>query len=328
MADAPLQRKLYTELILRGDFAGARAQIDRLVARQGRPSWVLTQVLAPAQEQIGELWEANQIGIAQEHRASSVTEACLDHLVVTNRVAANAGRVLLTVAEGEYHTLPARMVAQVWRAAGWHVVAITPSLPAVELAEIAARDPSIVAGVSCSVDAHLIGAWRSISVLREAGMRVVVGGRAFDRRPHLAFELGADAYCGDPVDALTILQQWTGDERHPRESVTPPGWVAVEPLVRDARRFSLDAWQLAQVLSPQPLASTGQQAMDGLVMTALASAAVNDSELLRDHLQWRRGQLDAHGVSPQVMEVLVEALSRVLPGAGGHVRWALAAAHR
>jgi methanogenic corrinoid protein MtbC1 len=78
-------------------------------------------LLGPAQAEVGRRWEANRWSVADEHAATAITDAVLAALAWRIEAAEDQGHVVVTCAEGEWHSLPARMVAEVLRVHGWLV---------------------------------------------------------------------------------------------------------------------------------------------------------------------------------------------------------------
>ena len=107
------------------------------------------------------------------------------------------GRVVIACSEGEWHMLPAQMATEVLRLRGADVSFIGPSVPADDLAEFIGDDPPAAVAVTCSMPMSLVGAWRSISALRELGMTVVCGGRGFGPDGRWGLALGADHWATD-----------------------------------------------------------------------------------------------------------------------------------
>jgi hypothetical protein len=125
--------------------------------------------------------------VADEHAATAVTEACTLALPTSG-----AGPlVLVACPEGEWHTLPPRMLAVV---AGVRAVVLGPGLPAAHLERYLDRQQPDVLALSCTMPTNLLQARDSIAAAHRAGVPVVAGGRAFGPDGRRAAHLGADAW--------------------------------------------------------------------------------------------------------------------------------------
>lgn len=322
-----LARAVFTEMLVDGDDRAALDVARGLRARGVTTVDLATHLVAPALEAVGRRWQQNTVSVAVEHRATAIAEGVLQELVAgADSRAVPLGRVLLTGVEGEWHTMPARIVAAVWRVLQWDVFALTPSLPADELTDLVRHDTSGIAAVSCSLPGNLLAAWQTIGVLRAAGLRVLVGGRAFDAHPGLAEQLGADAHRLDPLSGHEVLLAWTSLPPLPsRAAVALPGIQEVAEVWHQIPQMVPAIMTLAEELSgvrmPGPVL---QEDLQLLVRTALSAAALNRTEVFTGHVVWYREVLAANRADPRTADVLVDALGRVLPADAERVRSVLA----
>ena len=150
-------------------FVDALARRDRKAAvRQalglleaGTPIQDIVQgLLARSQAEVGRRWETNQWSVADEHAATAITDAVLGVLAWRIEAAEDQDHVVVTCAEGEWHSLPARMAAEVLRLHGWEVTFLGASTPADHLRRFVAEVDTFGVVVSCSVPIFLGGALR------------------------------------------------------------------------------------------------------------------------------------------------------------------------
>lgn len=206
------------------DFFGTIARVDAQAAsdllldllNDGTPlARITAEVLVPAQVRVGRRWQRGDWSVADEHAATAVTETALAALsqAAQARPAVDAGHAVLACAEGEWHTLPGRMVAAVAGTSDLRITVLGPSMPAEQLGRrLAAGDVDLLA-LSCTIPANLLGAARCIEAAQEHAVPVVVGGRAFGNSPERAYALGADAWSDDPAAALASIPSLAGRRR-------------------------------------------------------------------------------------------------------------------
>ena len=322
----PVAVDLLTGLLRAGDAASAQQFVDsQLRAGMGRVA-VIEGLLGPAIARIGQLWQEGGVSVAVEHRATNIVEALLRFTLQGVPAAVRGHRVLLTGVEGEWHVMPARLVAGVWNCLGWDVVALTPSLPAEDLRALAKAEHTRIAGVSCSLVSNLVPAWQVITVLRSCGYRVVVGGRAFDVVSGVAQALGADAHERDPVRASDVLADWVGAARLPsRPAVRAQAWAQIEPVWFHLPSLVEQAAVVAAELAAVSMsADTLRQDLSLIARTSCAAALTGQAELLGQHMSWYRALLEASGIDPATGHALIWSLERVLP-AGESIRAVLSA---
>ncbi len=96
-ADEPSIRDYCTSLVRLG------MPLDRLIDTG----------LAPVMSEVGLLWEGGAYPVANEHAATALVESALAAAAAEVQPAASRGRVIVACADGDWHTLPMRMVGAI-----------------------------------------------------------------------------------------------------------------------------------------------------------------------------------------------------------------------
>ena len=128
----------YTDLlwdaVLRGDeYSAVDVVVDAL--RDGlEPEAGLLEVIGAVQQRVGLEWAANRLSVAQEHAATAINERVISTLSLTSgRHGGERGRVTVACVDGEWHALPARLLAEVLRLRGFTVDYLGAQVPAAHL---------------------------------------------------------------------------------------------------------------------------------------------------------------------------------------------------
>lgn len=264
------------------DAAGACALTTDLLALGHDVEAVVTDLLGPAQEEVGRLWQEGLWSVADEHAATAATESALGAAVLSVRAVRPSGlHVAFACAEGEWHALPARMAAAVAGSRGARVTVLGGSMPAAQLERrLAAGDVDVLA-LSCTLSTRLLGALRSVEAAHAVGVPVVAGGRAFGTTPHRALAVGADAWSLDPADLVAGPPPLRGD----RVEVLPEVLLLDAPgphLLDEAeRRLAV----VAPAVVPPGDPSRASVLADLLRHTA-AAVLTGDPTVLQEGLDW------------------------------------------
>ncbi|MFE1173057.1 cobalamin-dependent protein [Streptomyces sp. NPDC058773] len=208
--------RLWDAVVSVDEYAAVRRVYDAVDAGVP-PEDVLLDIIAPVQHRVGEHWAANRMTVAQEHAATAINDrviaALAHHRPATP--AAEPGRLTVACVDGEWHALPARLLAEVLRLRGWQVDFLGAQVPAPHLiAHLHRTGPRAVA-LSSSIATRLPTAHAAITACQAAGVPVLVGGAAFGPDGRYARLLGADAWAPDARTAAGFLSRGLPDTRPP-----------------------------------------------------------------------------------------------------------------
>jgi methylmalonyl-CoA mutase cobalamin-binding subunit len=289
---------------------------------------VIVDVLAPVQREVGLRWETNRWGTADEHAATAVVDGVLGALSLEAAVPTRPrGQVVVACAEGEHHTLPARMGAEILRADGWDVLFAGGSMPADDLQRYAAeREPDAVL-VSCTVPLFLPGARRCFTAIAKIGLPAFGVGAAFGPDERRARRLGALGWLGPGVDLGDLLHEAALEELHPWP--TPPEALALgldRRSLTDACHTALDQ-RLPGLVScaEEHLRSTGVD-VDYVLGYLTAAVDLADAVIFEEFVAWLTGVVRARGGDLAVLGWSLQIIGDVLGAAGMAEASALCAA--
>jgi MerR family transcriptional regulator, light-induced transcriptional regulator len=201
-----LQRD-YLAALRSGDEGSARAIVARGRAAGVAASEIYLHIFTPSMVTIGELWERNELSVAEEHLATAITDRLIGELSPSFGQAGTPeppGTALIGCVAGERHALGPRMLADLFRRHGWRVLYLGADVPTEDWVTLAVRYGSNLVAISVGMRLHLPAARALIERLRAAlpDVVVLVGGSAFAQNPNLWRELGADLYHTDTTIAV------------------------------------------------------------------------------------------------------------------------------
>lgn len=316
----------YVELLGHAQMRDAVRLMTDLAATGLSLEQIVTEVLVPAQVEVGRRWEQGRWSVAQEHTATGITEIALQTAVLAtgaDRIRPGELSLVLACADGEWHALSARMAGEVLRSLEVDVTYVGASLPVEALGEYLTLRRPIALGLSCSTAMTLVGARGSITQAHEAGVPVLVAGSAFGRDGTRAAAIGADGWVATPRDAVALLERW--------RTAAPDFGSAIEPESGDWERLAgapsevVDEIMLGLLRRRPRLRSFSEsltrrlhkeaayllRCCAGVLLTA-------DRSMLEDHTVWLRGVLAARRVPPDVLDDLYAAAAETLARDSGH----------
>src|SRR5690606_1244081 len=152
--------------------------------------------LIPVQHELGRLWQACELNVAEEHFATATTSMVMAQLLALAEAERKPpdGRTLLAAcAEGDPPELGIRMPADIFELEGWRVVPLGASVPAYDIALAAEYFDADLVALSGTLPVHVDRLQDAVRLLREQhDARIIVGGNVFRAEPDLWRTIGAD----------------------------------------------------------------------------------------------------------------------------------------
>jgi len=118
------------------------------------------------------------------------------------------GKAIVSAGPNEFHEVGARMVADFMEMDDWDVTFLGTNTPVSDLLDVLKRHKPLVVALSVATVFNLDSARQIIQMIKEdqetRGVKVMVGGLAFNNMPHLWETIGADGYATDSESALRV----------------------------------------------------------------------------------------------------------------------------
>lgn len=206
----------YLRQVLEGNVAEAIAGIANAARNGVGAGAVYTDVLLPAQREVGRLWHAGELSVAEEHLVTAATLRAMS--VVASqapRSMANGRTVLVAAVAGNVHDVGLRALADMYQLAGWRVIFVGSDVPLQDLPAMLAFFETDLLMLGATLATHVPRVAQAILSIRERcerPVRVVVGGAAFDEAPELWRTVGGDGYAPTIDEALKVGGRLVGLE--------------------------------------------------------------------------------------------------------------------
>ncbi|MFD5634017.1 B12-binding domain-containing protein [Streptomyces sp. NPDC127077] len=284
---------------------------------------VLLDLIASVQRKVGEEWAANRMTVAQEHAATAINDravSALSHHYAAH-TAAGRGRVVVACVDGEWHGLPARILAEVLKLRGWTVDYLGAQVPPAHLiTHLHQTGPDLVA-LSSSIATRLPTAHAAITAVQATNTPVLVGGAAFGTHGQYARLLGADMWAPDAATAADRIEKTLPSPAPAHQPIDDLPHLADQEYTMVARTHS----QLVRTVMggledrfPAMRDYTAPQRQHTAediahIVDFLATALyVGDTDLFTSFLTWTSGILTARGVPARSLLPALDILSEEL----------------
>ncbi|MFW5927853.1 MAG: cobalamin B12-binding domain-containing protein [Thermoplasmatota archaeon] len=139
-------------------------------------------LIQPSMYKVGELWEKDEISVADEHLATSITDRILTMIYPRIFSGEKKGKTaIVACVANEYHQLGGRMVADFFELHGWDGYFIGADTPIEDLLDLIDEKKPEVVGLSLAMYFNLPELKEAIEVIHGnyPDLDIIVGGQAF-----------------------------------------------------------------------------------------------------------------------------------------------------
>ncbi len=193
--------------LLVGDENGAWSVIESALASGTEPRDIYLDVLAPALAHIGEEWAAGRVTVAEEHRASVVTQRIIGRLGPRfNRPGRKRGTIVTGAPQGDHHSVPSSMASDLLRGQGFEVIDLGANTPAQSFLDaLSGIDDLVAAGLCATRSDNEAAIEDTIEMIHKSiACPVVLGGGAITPTTR---DCGADVVSYDPGSMLAAFEE-------------------------------------------------------------------------------------------------------------------------
>lgn len=284
---------------------------------------VLLDVVGAVQRRVGLEWAANRISVAQEHSITAINERAVTALSITKPWREPVhGRVTVACVDGEWHALPARLLAEVLSLRGFAVDYLGAQVPAPHLITYLHRTNPDVVALSSSIATRLPSAHATMTACQATGVPVMVGGAAFGADGTHARRFGANAWAADARSAADmLLSQTLPVPTAPHQPIDDLPHLADQEytlvkrsageLVRSVYRGLEERLPAMRSYNDEQRQHTAEDLAH--IVEFLATALyLDDDGLFRSFLLWTGEVLNARGVPARVLEPALDLLAAQL----------------
>jgi excisionase family DNA binding protein len=187
-------------LLVAGDPTAAWTLVEDALVSSFTPETVHTELLLPAMRDIGDLWIAGEIDIADEHLASAVARRLGSRLSPRFvRRGRDRGTVVVAMGPGEWHQLGAEVLADLLRGRNFRVLYLGANTPPEAVAKAAENSDDLVA-ICVAAFASADGLAEVADLLEGSGVPLVFGGPAAVSQADVE-RLGGDVF-GESIPGI------------------------------------------------------------------------------------------------------------------------------
>lgn len=216
-AAAPVLESESRQALYRGVLKGNRQGISAITEnalRQGEdPQLLLNQVLLPAINEVGELFDKGKYFLPQligSAEAMKNAIEVLEPLLLKEREGTDMPVVVIATVEGDIHDIGKNLVALMLRNHGFQVIDLGKDVPKEKIIQAAREHNAAIIALSALMTTTMQRMREVVVYAREQGIqsKIMIGGAVITKE--YAEEIGADGYSRDAAEAVKLAKRLTG----------------------------------------------------------------------------------------------------------------------
>ena len=205
-------RAALRKAVMKGNRNGIAALTRDALAKSEDPSELLNEVLLPAINDVGELFDKGKYFLPQligSAEAMKNAIEVLEPLLLQETDARNMPVVVIATVEGDIHDIGKNLVALMLKNYGFKVVDLGKDVPKEEIIRAAREENAQIIALSALMTTTMQRMREVIELARQEGIgaKVMIGGAVITQ--DYADEIGADGYSRDAAEAVKLAQRLT-----------------------------------------------------------------------------------------------------------------------
>lgn len=197
---------------MKGNRNGIADLTQAALARGEEPSTLLNEVLLPAINDVGELFDRGKYFLPQligSAEAMKNAIEVLEPLLLKETTAENRPVVVIATVEGDIHDIGKNLVALMLKNYGFEVIDLGKDVPKEEIIRTAREHNARIIALSALMTTTMQRMKEVIDLAKQEGIgaKVMIGGAVITQ--DYADEIGADGYSRDAAEAVKLAQKLT-----------------------------------------------------------------------------------------------------------------------
>ncbi len=198
------------DCVITGSKGSIVEETDKLLAAGEKPGEIISQVLIPAVNKVGELFEKQVYFLPQLISSASAMQraiAYLEPMIKRDKNSGDKATVIMATVEGDIHDIGKNLVVMMLKNYGYHVIDLGKDVAGHVIVDTAIKENAQVIGLSALMTTTMMRMKDVVNLAREKGCKskVIIGGAAVTES--FAEEIGADGYSKDAAECVKLVER-------------------------------------------------------------------------------------------------------------------------
>lgn len=185
----------------------AKQALDNGVA----PSDILSEVLIPAMDHVGQKFSENKIFVPQMLMSARAMSAALSHLkpFFQSGAVKTKGTFIIGTVKGDLHDIGKNLVAMMVEGGGWTIIDLGVDVNEDTFNQTITENPGAIVGLSALLTTTMTNMEEIVKKIKEIhpDTKVIIGGAPLN--DDFRVKIGADYYSPDPRGAVEYLKEFS-----------------------------------------------------------------------------------------------------------------------
>lgn len=198
------------DCVVNGSKGSILEETDRLLAAGEEPGEIISKVLIPAINKVGELFEKQIYFLPQLISSANAMQTAISYLEPMIKKDGSDGEmatIVMATVEGDIHDIGKNLVVMMLKNYGYHVIDLGKDVASDVIVETAMRENAKVIGLSALMTTTMMRMKDVVNLVKEkgCGSLVIIGGAAVTES--FAEEIGADGYSKDAAECVRLVER-------------------------------------------------------------------------------------------------------------------------
>jgi len=203
-------RGMLYRAVMKGNRNGIAAQTRDALAKGEEPSALLNEVLLPAINEVGELFDKGKYFLPQLIASAESMKNAIEVLEPFLLQESGSGEkpvVVIATVEGDIHDIGKNLVALMLKNYGFQVIDLGKDVPKEEIIRAARENNARIIALSALMTTTMQRMREVIALARQEGIgaKIMIGGAVITQ--DYADEIGADGYSADAAEAVKLAKR-------------------------------------------------------------------------------------------------------------------------
>lgn len=184
--------------------------VDKELEINTKPSDIIDNILIPAINKVGELFDKQKYFLPQLIGSANVMKKAIDYLEPMIKIKQNDKKIItiiIATVSGDIHDIGKNLVALMLKNYGYNVIDLGKDVPTEKIIEVAKQEDADIIALSALMTTTMVEMKNVVKLAKDNKLKamIIIGGAVITKG--YAKEIGADGYSKDAQSAVKLVER-------------------------------------------------------------------------------------------------------------------------